>query len=109
MKTLKAAAVVAGSLAVAGVAVPAVALDMPAQSLVDSGKSVASGVPTAAEASTGKVRNDVEHVAQNGKDGVKSSAKGAGVKTPPVGGTLPQPGLPSAVDGQLLGGLPLGK
>ncbi|MFE7166150.1 hypothetical protein [Streptomyces sp. NPDC057616] len=109
MKTLKAAAVVAGSLAVAGVAVPAVALDMPAQGLVDSGKSVATGVPTAAKVSTNYVGKDVEQVAQNVKEGVKSSVKGAGVKTPVVGGALPQPALPGSVDGQLLGGLPLGK
>jgi hypothetical protein len=109
MKTLKAAAVVAGSLAVAGVAVPAVALDMPAQGLVDSGKTVASGVPTAAKVSTNYVGKDVEQVAQNVKDGVKTSVKGAGVKTPVVGGALPQPALPGPVDGQLLGGLPLGK
>lgn len=109
MKTLKAAAVVAGSLAVAGVAVPAVALDMPAQGLVDSGKTVASGVPTAAKVSTNYVGKDVEQVAQNVKDGVKGSVKGAGVKTPVVGGALPQSALPGSVDGQLLGGLPLGK
>ncbi|MBY8345915.1 hypothetical protein LXH13_15150 [Streptomyces spinosirectus] len=109
MKTLKAAAVVAGSLAIAGVTVPASALDMPGQGLVDSGKSVASGVPTAAKVSTSYVGNNVEQMASHVKDGVQGSVKGAGVKTPLVGGALPQPALPGPVDGQLLGGLPVGK
>jgi hypothetical protein len=105
MKTLKAAAVVAGSLAIAGVAVPAVAADMPAQGLLDSGKMVASGVPTAAKVSTGYVGNDVQQVAQSVKDGVKQS----GVVKTPVGNNLPKPALPGPVDGRLLGGLPVGK
>jgi hypothetical protein len=110
MKTLKAAAVVAGSLAIAGVAVPAVAADMPGQGLVDSGKTVASGVPTAAKVSSGFVGNNVGQVAQSVKDSVKSSAKEAGVKGPVVGGALPNPGsLPNPADGKLLGGLPVGK
>jgi hypothetical protein len=110
MKTLKAAAVVAGSLAIAGVAVPAIAADMPAQGLVDSGKTVAGGVPTAAKVSTSYVGNNVEQLAQSVKGNVKDSVKGTGVvKTPVVGGTLPKPALPAPVDGQLLGGLPVGK
>jgi hypothetical protein len=109
MKTLKAAAVVAGSLAVAGVAVPAVALDMPAKGLVDSGKTVTSGVPSAAEASTSYLGNNVEQMAQSVGDSVKGSAKQAGVKTPVVGGTVPSSALPGSVGGQLLGGLPVGK
>ncbi|MEU8978543.1 hypothetical protein [Streptomyces sp. NPDC048309] len=107
MKTLKAAAVVAGSLAIAGVAVPAIAADMPAQGLVDSGMTVADNVPTAAKVSTGYVGNNVEQVAQDVKDGVKQSGV---VKTPVVGGTLPKPALPNLADGgRLLGGLPVGK
>jgi hypothetical protein len=106
MKTLKAAAVVAGSLAIAGVAVPAVAADMPAQGLVDSGKTVAGGVPTAAKVSAGYVGNNVEQVAQGVKDGVKDSGI---VKAPVFGSTLPKSALPGPVNGQLLGGLPVGK
>jgi hypothetical protein len=109
MKTLKAAAVVAGSLAVAGVAVPAVALDMPGQGLVDSGKTVASGVPTAAKVSTNYLGNNVGQMAQHVGDSAKASARQAGVKTPVVGGTLPTSALPGSVEGQLLGGLPVGK
>jgi hypothetical protein len=106
MKTLKAAAVVAGSLAIAGVALPAVAADMPAQGLVDSGKMVAGGVPEAAKVSTGYVGDNVKDVASGVKDGVKNSGV---VKTPVVGNTVPKAALPGPVDGQLLGGLPLGK
>ncbi|RPF33640.1 hypothetical protein [Streptomyces sp. TLI_185] len=110
MKTLKAAAVVAGSLALAGVAVPAGAADMPAGGLMDSGKTVASGVPTAAKVSTGFVGDNVGQVAQSVKDSVKGSMKEAGMKGPVVGGTLPNPALPAtAADGKLLGGLPVGK
>ncbi|WP_369246694.1 hypothetical protein [Streptomyces sp. R41] len=106
MKTLKAAAVVAGSLAIAGVTVPAVAADMPAQGLVDSGMMVASSAPTAAKVSTGYMGNNVQQVAQDVKDTVKQSGV---VKTPVVGGTLPKPALPGLGDGRLLGGLPVGK
>ncbi|MFF4500020.1 hypothetical protein [Streptomyces sp. NPDC001401] len=110
MKTLKAAAVVAGSLAIAGVAGSAVAADMPAGGLVDSGKTVASGVPTAAKVSTGFVGDNVGQVAQSVKDSVKGSMKEAGVKGPVVGGALPNPALPATpADGKLLGGLPVGK
>ncbi|WP_405872612.1 hypothetical protein [Streptomyces sp. NBC_00005] len=110
MKTLKAAAVVAGSLAIAGVAVPAIAADMPGQGLVDSGKMVAGGVPTAAKASSGYVGNNVEQMTASVKDSVKDSVKQSGVvKTPVVGGTLPNPSLANPVDGRLLGGLPVGK
>ncbi|MCX4880905.1 hypothetical protein [Streptomyces sp. NBC_00847] len=110
MKTLKAAAVVAGSLAIAGVAVPAIAADMPAQGLVDSGRTVAGGVPTAAQVSAGYVGNNVQQVAQSVNSSVKGGVKNTGVvKTPLVGGALPKSALPGSVDGQLLGGLPVGK
>jgi hypothetical protein len=105
MKTLKAAAVVAGSLALAGVAVPAVAADMPARGLVDGGKTVAGGVPEAAKVSAGYVGDNVKDVAA----GVKGGVNDAGVKTPVVGNTVPKGALAGPVDGRLLGGLPLGK
>jgi len=106
MKTLKAAAVVAGSLALAGVAMPAVAADMATQGLVDSGRTVAGGVPEAAKVSAGYVGDNVKDMAT----GVKGSVEDSGlVKTPVVGNTVPKSALQSPVDSRLLGGLPLGK
>lgn len=100
MKNLKAAVVVAGSLAIAG-ATPAAAVDMTADGLVDNGKTVARSLPTAAKVPTGYVGNNVKRTA----DGVKRGVKNSGVvKTPVFGGTLP-----NALDGRLLGGLPVGK
>ncbi|MFI6011233.1 hypothetical protein ACIBAG_20845 [Streptomyces sp. NPDC051243] len=101
MKNLKAAAVVAGSLAVAGVAGPAAAVDMPATGLVDNGKTVARSLPSAAKVPTGYVGNNVKRTADNVKQGVNKSGV---VKTPIFGGTLPNP-----ADGQLLGGLPINR
>ncbi|MFH0519525.1 hypothetical protein ACHBTE_20425 [Streptomyces sp. M41] len=100
MKKLKAAAIVAGSLAVAGVAGPAAALDMPARGLADKGKTVAGSLPSAATLPTGLGTN-VKRTADGVKKGVNRSGM---VKTPVFGGTLPNP-----VDGRLLGGLPLNK
>lgn len=101
MKNLKAAAVVAGSLAIAGAAVPAAAVDMSADGIVDNGKTVARSLPTAAKVPTGYVGNNVKRTA----DGVKRGVQNSGVvKTPVFGGTLP-----NALDGRLLGGLPVGK
>ncbi|SDO39949.1 hypothetical protein SAMN04487981_110237 [Streptomyces sp. cf386] len=101
MKNLKAAAVVAGSLAVAGVAGPAAAVDMPATGLVDNGKSVARSLPSAAKVPTGYVGNNVRTTT----DGVKQGVNKTGVvKTPVIGGTIPNP-----VDGKLLGGLPINR
>lgn len=48
---------------------------------------------------TGYVGNNVKRTADNVKKGMKSQGV---VKTPVIGGALPNP-----VDGQLLGGLPL--
>ncbi|WP_405582932.1 hypothetical protein [Streptomyces sp. NBC_01092] len=101
MNNLKAAAVVAGSLAIAGAAVPASAVDMSGHGLVDNGKTVARSLPTAAKVPTGYVGNNVKRTADKVKTGVKESGV---VKTPVFGGTLPNP-----VDGQLLGGLPLNR
>ncbi|GAA4077199.1 hypothetical protein [Streptomyces shaanxiensis] len=101
MKNLKAAAVVAGSLAVAGVAGPAAAVDMPATGLVDNGKSVARSLPSAAKVPTGYVGNNVRRTTDGVKQGVNKSGV---VKTPIIGGTLPNP-----AGGQLLGGLPINK
>ena len=93
MKNLKAAAVVAGSLAIAGAAVPASAVNMPGSGLVDNGSAVTRSLPSATQ--------NVQRTA----DKVKSDVKGSGVvKTPVFGGTLPNP-----VDGKLLGGLPLNR
>lgn len=100
MKNLKAAAVVAGSIAVAGVAGPAAAVDMPA-GLVDNGKTVARSLPSAAKVPTGYVGNNVKRTTDGVKQGVNRSGV---VKTPVFGGTLPNP-----VDGQLLGGLPINR
>lgn len=101
MKKLKAAAVAAGSLAIAGAAVPASAVDLSGHGLLDNGKTVARSLPSAAKLPTGYVGNNVERTA----DKVKTVAKESGVvKTPVFGGTLPNP-----IDGQLLGGLPLDK
>ncbi|MFE5815691.1 hypothetical protein [Streptomyces sp. NPDC056479] len=102
MKNLKAAAVVAGSLAIAGgAAVPASAADMSGHGLVENGKTVARSLPTAAKVPTGYVGNNVKRTADKVKTGVKDSGM---VKTPVLGGTLPNP-----VDGRLLGGLPLNR
>lgn len=93
MKNLKAAAVVAGSLAIAGAAVPASAVNMPGSGLVDNGSAVTRSLPSATQ--------NVKRTA----DKVKSNVKDSGVvKTPVFGGTLPNP-----VDGKLLGGLPLNR
>lgn len=102
MKNLKAAAVVAGSLAVAGAtAVPAAAVDVSGHGLVDNGKTVARSIPAAAKLPAGYVGNNVKRTT----DGVKRGVKNSGVvRTPVFGGTLPNP-----IDGQLLGGLPVGK
>ncbi|WP_210589723.1 hypothetical protein [Streptomyces sp. GESEQ-35] len=102
MKNLKAAAVVVGSLAIAGGAVPAAAaVDMPSQGLVENGKTVARSLPSAAKVPTGFVGNNVKRTADDMKDRVKGQGI---VKTPVFGAALPNP-----VDGQLLGGLPVGK
>ncbi|ELS53365.1 MULTISPECIES: hypothetical protein [Streptomyces] len=101
MKNLKAAAVVVGSLAVAGTAGPAAAVDLSAPGLVDNGKTVARSLPAAAKLPTGYVGNNVKRTADGVKQGVRNSSV---VKTPVFGGTLPNP-----IDGQLLGGLPVGK
>ncbi|MEV8022189.1 hypothetical protein AB0O76_38935 [Streptomyces sp. NPDC086554] len=101
MKNLKTAAVVAGSLAIAGAAVPASAVDLSGHGLLDNGKTVARSLPDAAKLPTGYVGNNVERTA----DKVKTVANESGVvKTPVFGGTLPNP-----IDGKLLGGLPLDK
>lgn len=100
MKSLKAAAIVVGSLAIAGAAGPAFAADLPAQGLVEDGKAVARSLPHAAGVPTGALANDVRHAA----DGVKESGL---VKTPVIGGALPNPlngKLP--VKGKLPTGLP---
>ncbi|WP_192583607.1 hypothetical protein [Streptomyces albicerus] len=105
MKTLKAAAVVVGSLAIAGVTVPAAAGDMPAQGLLDNGKMVAGSLPSAAKVPTGFVAENARETAHGVKDGVKERVNESGiVKTPVFGGTLPNP-----IDGKLLGGLPVPK
>jgi hypothetical protein len=98
MKSLKAAAIVVGSLAIAGAASPAFAADLPAKGLVEDGKAVARGLPQAAQGPTGALANDVRHAA----DGVKRSGM---VKTPVLGGALPNP-----LSGKLpvSGGLPVG-
>jgi hypothetical protein len=101
MKNLKAAAVVAGSLAIAGAAVPASAVDMPGRGLVENGKTVARSLPNATKAPTGYVGNNVKHTADKVKKGVQDQGV---VKTPVFGGTLPNP-----TDGRLLGGLPLSR
>ncbi|MGC9538156.1 hypothetical protein [Streptomyces sp. UG1] len=101
MKNLKAAAVVAGSLAIAGAGVPASAVEMPGHGLVENGKTVARSLPTAAKVPTGYVGNNVKRTADNVKKGVNEQGV---VKTPVFGGTLPNP-----VDGRLLGGLPLNR
>ncbi|MEU8027494.1 hypothetical protein [Streptomyces sp. NPDC049099] len=84
MKSLKAAAIVVGTLAMAGAAAPAFAADVPAQGLIDDGKTVARSLPHAAEMPTGALASDVKHAA----DGVKKSGV---VKTPVLGGALPNP------------------
>lgn len=100
MKNLKAAAVVVGSLAIAGAAVPgAAAVDMPSSGIVENGKTVARSLPSAAKVPTGYVGNNVKNTADKVKKGVQSQGM---VKTPVLGGALPNP-----VDGRLLGGLPI--
>ncbi|MER6738641.1 hypothetical protein ACWGLF_19140 [Streptomyces puniciscabiei] len=84
MKNLKAAALMAGALAIAGAAAPAVAADLPGQGLVEDGKSVARTLPNAAEMPTGELANNVKQTTQ----GVKKSGI---VKTPVFGGALPNP------------------
>ncbi|MEV6170578.1 hypothetical protein AB0L99_20405 [Streptomyces sp. NPDC051954] len=101
MKNLKAAAMVVGSLAIAGGTVPAAAVDMSSQGLVEDGKTVARSLPAAAKVPTGFVGNNVKRTADDMKDRVKGQGI---VKTPVFGAALPNP-----VDGQLLGGLPVGK
>ncbi|MFE9449283.1 hypothetical protein [Streptomyces sp. NPDC006739] len=97
MKSLKAAAVIVGALAIAGTAGPALAADVPAQGLLDDGRSVAHTLPNAAEIPAGYLANDVKHTT----DGVKRSGV---VKTPVFGGTLPNP-----LNGKAPASLPLGK
>ena len=100
MKNLKAAAVVAGSLAIAGAtASGAAAVDMPSSGLVENGKTVARSLPSAATVPTGYVGNNEKRTAHKVKKGVASQGM---VKTPVFGGALPNP-----VDGRLLGGLPI--
>ncbi|MCC5477266.1 hypothetical protein ACFV2N_30175 [Streptomyces sp. NPDC059680] len=84
MKNLKAAALMAGALAIAGAAAPAVAADLPGQGLLEDGKSVARTLPNAAEIPTGELASNVKQTAQ----GVKKSGV---VKTPVFGGALPNP------------------
>jgi hypothetical protein len=83
MKNLKAAALMAGALAIAGAAAaPAVAADMPGQGLLEDGKTVAHALPNAAALPTGELASNVKETTQ----GVKKSGV---VKTPVFGGTLP--------------------
>lgn len=84
MKSLKAAVLVVGTLAIAGTAAPALAADLPAQGLIEEGKTVARALPQAAEVPAGQVTNDVRHATE----GVKRSGV---VKTPVIGGALPNP------------------
>ncbi|ANP55165.1 hypothetical protein J2Z21_003338 [Streptomyces griseochromogenes] len=84
MKSLKAAAVLVGALALAGTAAPALAADAPAQGILDDGKAIAHTLPNATDLPTGALASDVRHTA----DGVKRSGV---VKTPVFGGTLPNP------------------
>ncbi|GAA2410406.1 hypothetical protein GCM10010378_62890 [Streptomyces viridochromogenes] len=93
MKNLKAAAVVAGSLAIAGAAVPASAVSMPGSGLADNGTAVTRSLPSATK--------NVQRTAEKVKADVQDSGV---VKTPVFGGTLPNP-----VDGKLLGGLPINR
>ncbi len=110
MKRLKAAAIVVGSLAIASAATPALAVDLPAQGLVEDGKTVAHTLPHAAEVPAGYLANDVRNTAA----GVKRSGV---VKTPVFGGALPNPfngksplkGAKLPVGGKLPVGLPLAK
>ena len=84
MKSLKAAAVLVGTLALAGTAAPALAADVPAQGLLEEGKTIAHTIPNAAEVPAGALASDVRGAAE----GVKRSGV---VKTPVFGGTLPNP------------------
>ncbi|MEU6772686.1 hypothetical protein [Streptomyces sp. NPDC046759] len=84
MKNLKAAALMAGALVIAGAAAPAVAADLPGQGLLEDGKSVARTLPNAAEVPAGGLAGNVKETAQ----GVKKSGV---VKTPVFGGMLPNP------------------
>ncbi|MGW3356399.1 hypothetical protein ACWDFL_13385 [Streptomyces bungoensis] len=84
MKSLKAAALGVGALALAGAASPAVAAGMPAQGLVGDGSAVARSLPQAADLPTGDLAGEVKGAA----DGVKQSGL---VKTPVFGATLPNP------------------
>ncbi|GHI07592.1 hypothetical protein AQI88_25095 [Streptomyces cellostaticus] len=97
MKSLKAAAVIVGTLALAGTAAPALAADVPAQGLLEDGKVIAHTLPNAAELPAGALANDVKHTT----DGVKQSGV---VKTPVFGGTLPNP-----LNGKPAAALPIGK
>lgn len=84
MKSLKAAALAVGALALAGAASPAVAAGMPAQGPAGDGSAVARSLPQAADLPTGDLAGEVRSAA----DGVKRSGV---VKTPVFGATLPNP------------------
>ncbi|MEU2713499.1 hypothetical protein [Streptomyces sp. NPDC007205] len=107
MKSLKAAAIVVGTLAMAGAAAPAFAADVPAQGLIDDGKTVARTLPHAADLPTGELASDVKSTTE----GVKRSGV---VKTPVFGGTLPNPingkapaALPVLKNGKAAAALPV--
>ncbi|MFJ9814570.1 hypothetical protein ACIRU3_04730 [Streptomyces sp. NPDC101151] len=97
MKSLKAAAVIVGTLAIAGAAGPALAADMPAQGLLEDGKTIAHTLPNASELPAGYLSNDVKNTAE----GVKQSGV---VKTPVFGGMLPNP-----LNGKPVAALPIAK
>ncbi|MEV5879358.1 hypothetical protein AB0L75_35075 [Streptomyces sp. NPDC052101] len=84
MKNLKAAALMVGTLAIVGAATPAVAGNMPAQGLLEDGKTVAHSLPNAAEIPTGALADNVRSTTE----GVKQSGI---VQTPVFGRTLPNP------------------
>ncbi|MFF7753636.1 hypothetical protein ACFZCP_31395 [Streptomyces sp. NPDC007971] len=97
MKKLKAAAVLVGTLAIASTAAPALASDMPAQGILEDGKTIAHTLPSATSLPAGALAGDVRTTAE----GVKRSGV---VKTPVFGGTLPNP-----LNGRPAAALPIGK
>ncbi|MER6382040.1 hypothetical protein [Streptomyces sp. NPDC001250] len=103
MKNLKAAALMVGTLAIVGAAAaPAVAADVPAQGLLEDGKSVAHSLPNAAAIPMGGVSDNVRSTAE----GVKESGI---IQTPVFGRTLPNPlngKSPAKLPGKLSGKLP---
>ncbi|KUM99665.1 hypothetical protein AQI95_37480 [Streptomyces yokosukanensis] len=101
MKNLKAAALVVGTLAIAGTATPAVAGNLPAQGLLEDGKTVTRSIPNAAEIPTGALTENVRGATQ----GVKESGI---VQTPVFGRTLPNP-LNGKSPAKLPGKLPVVK